>query len=140
MAYCSDDQPKLNFSHHLNSIPHLVREERDADRYLRAFASMIDGMEEDDIDSVLEVAKDAIRFIADDAFRRGFEVCHENVAEPLRESTVSHSVALDAMRQYGLRVQQTISAAFEDEPGVPNQLTVDIGEVELPEPKLEAFL
>ncbi|QQF02904.1 hypothetical protein [Sinorhizobium meliloti] len=129
------------FEHHLANIPHLVKEERDADRYLRAFAAMIARLDDDaggvcDIDEALEAAEDAIRFIADDAFRRGFETCHENIVLPLRETTISHEAALDGMRRHGEIVRQTIVANFEDAPGVPNQLTVDIDEVELPEPEI----
>ncbi|MCO6423824.1 hypothetical protein JT737_19140 [Sinorhizobium meliloti] len=129
------------YEHHLANIPHLVKEERDADRYLRAFAAMIARLDNDaggvcDIDEVLDAAKGAIRFIADDAFRRGFETCHENIVLPLRETTISHEAALDGMRQHGEIVRQTIVAKFEDAPGVPNQLTVDIDEVVLPEPEI----
>jgi len=128
------------FDYHLANIPHLVESERDTDRYLRAFAAMVARLNDDagrvcDIDAVLAASKDAIRFIADDAFRRGFEACHENVVEPLRETTISHKTALEEMRCHGERVRQTIVAKFEEAPGMPNQLTVDIEEVELPEPR-----
>lgn len=129
------------FEHHLNSIPHLVKEERDIDRYLRAFAAMIARLDNDaggvcGIDEALGAAEDAIRFIADDAFRRGFEACHENVVGPLRENTIPHEAAMDEMRRHGDLVRQTIVAKFEEAPGVPNQLTVDIDEVVLPEPEI----
>jgi len=128
------------FEYHLANIPHLVESERDTDRYLRAFATMIARLDSDaggvcGIDAALAASTDAIRFIADDAFRRGFEACHENIVEPLRENTVSHTVALEEMRWHGERVRQTIVAKFEEAPGMPNQLTVDIEEVELPEPR-----
>ncbi len=129
------------FEHHLKNIPHLVDEERDADSYLRAFAAMIERLDSDadgvcDIDVALEAARDAIRFIADDAFRCGFEACHENVLVPLRASTITHEAALSEMLRHGEIVRQTIVAKFEDGPGAPNQITVDIDEVELPQPKL----
>ncbi len=129
------------YAHHLRNIPHLVEEERDADRYLRAFAAMIERLDAVadgvcDIDGALEAARDAIHFIADDAFRRGFEACHENVLVPLRDSTITHEAALSEMLHHGEMVRQTIVAKFEDGPGVPNQITVDIDEVELPQPKL----
>ena len=128
------------FEHHLNNIPHLVGVERDTDRYLRAFAAMIVHLDDggvSDADAVLEAARDTIRFISDDAFRRGFEACHENLVEPLKDSTINREAVLDEMRRHGERVCQTIVAKFEEAPGVPNQITVEIEEVELPEPKLE---
>lgn len=126
------------FEHQLKNIPHLVDEERYAERYLRAFAAMIERLDNDpdgacDVDVALEAAKVAIRFIADDAFRRGFESCHENIVQPLRQTTISHEAALDEMRRHGDPVCQTIVAKLEESPSVPNQLTVDIDEVELPE-------
>ncbi|WP_037392814.1 hypothetical protein [Sinorhizobium fredii] len=129
------------FEHRLKNIPHLVNEERDVDRYLRAFASMVSRLEgegdhECATDAALEAMRDAIRFIADDAFRRGFETCHENIVLPLRETTIPHEAALDEMRRHGDLVRQTIIAKFEESPGVPNQITVDIDEVELPEPEI----
>lgn len=66
-----------------------------------------------------------------DAFRRGFESCHENIILPLRQTTISHEAALDEMRRHGDPVCETIVAKFEESPGVPSQL--DIHEVELPE-------
>ncbi|NRP70597.1 hypothetical protein ILFOPFJJ_01478 [Ensifer psoraleae] len=129
------------FERHLKNIPHLVEQERDVDRYLRALSSMVDALDAEadgacDVDTALEAAREAIRFIADDAFRRGFEACHENVVTPLRESTIPRVAAISEMRRHGERVRQTIVAKFEEAPGVPNQLTVDIDEVELPKPTL----
>ncbi|MGH0347943.1 hypothetical protein NKY44_29830 [Sinorhizobium meliloti] len=126
------------FEHQLKNIPHLFDEERDAERYVRAFDAMIERLDNDsdgscDVDVTLEAAKVAIRFIADDAFRRGFESCHENIVLPLRQTTISHEAALDELRRHGDPVCQTIIAKLEESPGVPNQLTVDIDEVELPE-------
>ncbi|AWM24960.1 hypothetical protein AOX55_00001702 [Sinorhizobium fredii CCBAU 25509] len=43
---------------------------------------------------------------------------------------------MDEMRRHGDLVRQTIIAKFEESPGVPNQITVDIDEVELPEPEI----
>jgi|GEM_PF-2618067 len=130
------------FEYHLRSIPHLVESERDTDRYLRAFAAMVERLDPEadrlcETDAALDAARDAIRFIADDAFRRGFEACHENVLVPLRECTITREVALTEMREHGERARQTIVAKFEEAPGVPNQLTVDIEDVELPEPRLK---
>jgi hypothetical protein len=128
------------FEHHLTNIPHLVDSERDTDRYLRAFAAMIARLDDDaggiDVDAALDAARDAVRFVADDAFRRGFEACHENVVGSLKESTIGHEAALEEMRRHGERVRQGIVAKFEEAPGMPNQLTVEIDEVELPEPRL----
>jgi len=128
------------FEYHLTNTPHLVEEERDTDRYLRAFAAMIERLDADadgvcDVDTALEAAREAIRFIADDAFRRGFEACHENVVGPLRESTIDHEAALEEMRKHGERVRQAIVANFEEAPGMPNQLTVEIDAINLPEPR-----
>ncbi|MDW9416408.1 hypothetical protein GOB15_18605 [Sinorhizobium meliloti] len=123
--------------HHLANIPHLAKEERDADRYLRAFAAMIARLDDDaggvcDIDEALEAAEDAIRFIADDAFRRGFEACHSNVVVPLRESSVSRETAVVAVTRYGERVRQGIANQFEDGPAVPTSISVAVEEMTLP--------
>ncbi|PDS68915.1 hypothetical protein [Rhizobium phaseoli] len=129
----------MTFEFHLNNTPHLVKQERDADRYIRTFAAMIDRLDDDvvcDIDIVVEAAKDAIRFIADDAFRLGFESCHENLLEPLKQRTISREDALTAMASYGARCQQAIVTRFEEHPGVPNSLSAAIDEVELPKPAL----
>jgi hypothetical protein len=128
------------FEYHLTNIPHLVDSERDTDRYLRAFAAMIERLDADaggvcDVDAALDAARDAVRFVADDAFRRGFETCHENVVGPLTESTVSKEAALDELRRHGERVRQAIVAKFEEAPGMPNQLTVEIEAINLPEPR-----
>ncbi|MBZ7920539.1 hypothetical protein LAC81_01900 [Ensifer adhaerens] len=130
------------FEHHLTNIP-IVVGERDTDRYLRAFAATIDRLDADadgvcDVDAALAAARGAIRFIADDAFRRGFETCHENVVEPLRCGTISREDALKAMAKFGERVRQTIVSTFEEEKDVPNQLTADIDSIELPRPVLRS--
>ncbi|MDX0968009.1 hypothetical protein [Sinorhizobium medicae] len=126
------------FGHHLKNIPDLADEERDAEHYLRAFDAMIERHDNNsdgacDVDIVLEVAKVAIRFIADDAFRRGFESRHENIVLPSRQNTISHEAALDDMRRHGDPFCQTITAKLEESPGLPNQLTLHLDEVELPE-------
>lgn len=125
------------YRYHIRNIPHMVEEESDTDRYLRAFASLVSSFgDEVDVDDVIGAMKDAVRFIADDSFARGFETCHENMVVPLRETTIGREVALAEMRRHGELVRQAIVAKFEEAPGVPNQITVDIDEVELPEPNI----
>ncbi len=129
-----------SFEHHLTNIP-IVVGEKDTDRYLRAFGATIDRLDADadgvcDIDAALDAARCAIRFVSDDAFRRGFETCHENVVEPLKDGTISREEALRAMTTHGERVRQAIVSNFEEEKDVPNQLTADIDDVELPKPIL----
>lgn len=119
---------------HLGSTPH-VENETDTARYLRAFDQMLEEAPRTaslDEDWITEAAKGAIRFVADDAFRRGFESCHQNMVEPLRKSTVAVSDAEAALRQYGERVRNGIAMRFEDGPGVPTQLSVTIDEMALP--------
>lgn len=130
------EEPKQKFEFHVNDIP-FVDGETDAARYLRAFAHMLgdDLPITDGEERIHNAARDAISFIADDAFRLGFESCHQNVVEPLRESTISREDARNAMAVFGERVRQTIVGRFEEAPGVPNQIVVDIEEVELPQPK-----
>ncbi|WP_421579953.1 hypothetical protein [Shinella sp. M31] len=118
---------------HLGSVPH-IENETDTARYLRAFEQMLAEAPPTtaDQDWIADAAKDAIRFLADDAFRLGFEACHENVVKPLRESTVAIRDVQVALRQYGERVRNGIAMRFEEAPGVPTQLSVDIDEMPLP--------
>nr|WP_314095170.1 hypothetical protein [uncultured Shinella sp.] len=136
MIYCEDEVPELRFDHHLRNIPH-VDGETDAARYLRAFDRMIAEAPPSsaDEDWIAEAGREAIRFIADDAFRVGFESCHTNVVGPLRESSVSRDEADAAIRRYGERVRSGIAMLFEEAPGVPTQASVDIDELPLPPTK-----
>jgi len=121
-----------NFEHHLQNIPY-IEDEHDADRYLRAFDQILaTGPELDPDVSITEASRDAIRFVADDAFRRGFEACHDNLLAPLRQSSITKEDAEKALQAYGQRVRQGIAMIFEDGPGVPTQTSVDIDEMPLP--------
>lgn len=122
------------FERQMGNIPHLAQEEDDVDRYVRCLKSLLAAHEDEIIgDGVSGAMTDAVTFVAHDAFRRGFEACHENILMPLRESTVPRETALKAIGEHGIKVRNAISAAFEDEPGVPNSLTVEIDEMPLPE-------
>jgi hypothetical protein len=126
-----------SYKYHFENIPHLVEEEKDVDRYLRGFSALVSSLDDEvGVDDVIETMRGAVRFIADDAFRSGFESCHTNIVAPLRENTISRENALTQMRRHGERVRQVIVAKFEDAPGVPNSLTVEIEDVELPTPRL----
>ncbi|MCR6498430.1 hypothetical protein MUO32_05240 [Shinella sp. CPCC 101442] len=121
-----------NFEHHLWNIPH-IENETDTARYLRAFDQMLaTGPELDPDVSIAEAARDALRFVADDAFRRGFEACHDNLLVPLRQSSITTEDAEKALQAYGERVRNGIAALFEDGPGVPTQTSVEIDEMPLP--------
>jgi hypothetical protein len=137
MTYADDEKSTAGFGHHMRNIP-TVPGEKEGETYLRAFDHLLADATPATVDEdwICEAAKDAIRFIADDAFRRGFESCHQNLVEPLRGSTVARDAAIEAMHRHGEHVRSTIVAKFEEAPGVPNQITVDIDEVELPQPKL----
>jgi hypothetical protein len=127
-----------SFARHLGNTPFVISES-DGSRYVRAFVAMVNAVgdtEELDADSVFEAAKDAIAYVADDAFQAGFKSCHDNLLEPLRGSTISRADAVTAMAAYGVGCQQFIVSKFEESPGVPNSLSVAIDEVELPQPIL----
>ncbi|KQV33127.1 MULTISPECIES: hypothetical protein [unclassified Rhizobium] len=122
-----------DFQTHLRAIPHIT-EESDAETYLRAFARMT--VDEDvDEEYVLAAAQDAIRFVSHDAFRRGFEACHENCVVPQQQKSVSREAAIMALRQYGARVRQGIAAHFEDGPGIPTRISFEIDNMTLPPTK-----
>lgn len=132
------------FEYHLKNIPFTVEKESDVDRYLRAFAAMAETISErhpaqGHSDDLLDAMRGTIRFIADDAFRYGFETCHEKVVAPLQESTVPREAAIAAVTAHGLKVQRTISEHFEEEDGVPNSLTVAIDEIALPTPTVRCL-
>jgi hypothetical protein len=129
------------FEHYVHNIPVKIGE-KETDRYLRAFAAMIERLDEDSagecsIDQTLEAARSAVAFIADDAFRQGFETCHANVVGPLRESTISRADAMAAVVAHGLKIHRAIAAYFEDPPGGPTNISVEIDELELPPARLE---
>lgn len=136
MIYCEDEVAGASFKDHLRNIPY-IENETDTARYLRAFEQMLAEAPPTtaDQDWIADAAKDAIRVASDDAFRRGFEVCQENVVEPLRGTTIATSDAEAALRRYGERVGMGISALFEEGPGVPTQLSEDIYELPLPPTK-----
>jgi hypothetical protein len=129
-------EPASTYAFHLRAIPH-IENETDTAHYLRAFDHMLGEAPPTTADEnwIAEVAKDAIRVVSDDAFRRGFESCHANVVAPLRDSTVTIIDAEDALSKYGERVRNGIAMLFEDGPGVPTQLSVDIDELALPPTK-----
>ncbi|WP_411036143.1 hypothetical protein [Shinella sp. BYT-45] len=134
MTYCDDEMAGASFKDHLRNIPHTPAE-TDTTRYLRAFDRMLGEAPPTAYlyeEWIAEAARDAIRFVADDAFRRGFESCHGNVVIPLRKSTIAIGYAEAGLRQYGERVRNGIAMRFEDGPGVPTQLSVAIEEMALP--------
>ncbi|RVP07451.1 hypothetical protein CN085_31650 [Sinorhizobium meliloti] len=79
------------------------------------------------IPDLADEERDAERYLP------GLEFCHENIVPPYAKPQISHEVALDEMRRHGDPVCQTPIAKLEKSPGVPNQLTLGIDEVELPE-------
>ena len=130
MAY--QNVAKINdYVFHLANIPVILGERQGGD-FMRAFRAMT--ADTNDVDHVLEAAEDAINHVAGEAFRRGFEACHAAVVVPLQESTVSKTDVKAAMRRHGELVRRAIVERFEDVPGEPNALTVDIEDVPLPDP------
>ena len=124
------------FEQQINNIPHLVEPERDVDRYLRAFSATTAKFDDHDWGKASDLMKDTIRFIADDAFRRGFETCHENVVLRMAETTITKTAAIAALTAYGETVRNALISEFEEAPGAPNQITVTIEDAELPEARI----
>ncbi len=129
------------FEHYVHNIPVKIGE-KETDRYLRAFAAMIERLDEDSTlgsstDQTLEAARSAVAFIADDAFRQGFETCHANVVVPLKESTMTKTDAMAAVKAHGVKIHRAIADHFEDPPGGPTSISVEIEELELPPARLE---
>ena len=130
MAY-SKERKINDYVFHLANVPVMLGERQGGD-FLRAFRAMT--ADTNDVGRAIEAAEDAINYVAGEAFRRGFEACHAAVVVPLQESTVGKTDVKAAMRRHGELVRRAIVERFEDVPGAPNALTVDIEDVPLPDP------
>lgn len=124
------------FDFYCNNIPHLVGDEADAAKYLRAYDAMISGRS-DDADYLDASARSALAFIAEHAFQAGWTLCRDKLHAPHVAASILRSDALQAMEAHGEAVRQALSSdAYDWKNDTPTGESDFIDNAAIPAPKL----